>query len=116
MWYQFIFGKVNSKSASKSRKKTLGEIKADAHKIKRFLLYETKLKDDKTDTQILENYSYLSAEALQIGFSEQRKDEEFDGGPVLSKIESYLQENFAIPNLPKMIKPSHGMILVILLF
>ena len=38
------------------------------------------------------------------------------GGPILDQIKSYLAENFATANLPKIVKPSHGMILVSLFF
>ena len=46
----------------------------------------------------------------------QKNDEKFDGGPILDQIKSYLAENFATANLPKIVKPSHGMILVSLFF
>ena len=59
------------------------------------------------------NYDQLGSlckEALASGFEEQRKNQEFDIGPVLQKIELAL-EVFTIPeNLKKMRNKSHGMI------
>lgn len=116
--------RLNTKSNEKeTKKKSTGEIFADIHKIKRYLFYETKalynkdnkesnIKDKKDNKLLINKMAYLSKEALKMGFDEQKKDKKFDGGPVLSKIQSYLDENFATSELPDIIKPSHGMILV----
>ncbi|RNA37872.1 ribosome biogenesis ATPase RIX7 [Brachionus plicatilis] len=91
----------NSKSnKNKNLKKTEGEIEADFHKIKRFLFYETKIKEKTFPNERYENLSYLDKRALKAGFEEQRKDDKFDGGPILTDIEKYLEENFATANLP----------------
>jgi hypothetical protein len=109
--------RTNSKSAkNKNHKKTPGEILADIHKIKRFLFYETKVKDEQTQSELIDNIGYLSTDALNTGFKEQKDDEKFDGGPILNHIETYLEENFATANLPDIVKPSHGMILVNLFY
>ena len=109
--------RTNSKSTkNKNYKKTPGEILADIHKIKRFLFYETKVKDEETEEELIDNLSYLNSEALNSGFKEQKEDEKFDGGPILNQIETYLEENFATADLPDIVKPSHGMILVSLIF
>lgn len=100
-------------SAYKSREMTLGEIYADIHKIRRFLLYETRIKNETDNRDLIDDYSYLSMKALELGFKEQKKDQKFDGGPVLDHIKHELEKSFATPNLPNIIKPSHGMILVI---
>lgn len=109
--------RTNSRSTkNKNYKKTAGEILADIHKIKRFLFYETKVKDAETGVELIDNLSYLNSDALKTGFIEQKKDEKFDGGPILNQIETYLEENFATADLPDIVKPSHGMILVRLNF
>ena len=105
--------KTNAKAKKdKEKEQTAGEILADIHKIKRYLLFETKLKNPTTKKLRLEDYGYLDSNALEKGFQEQAEDKKFDGGPIMDKIKCYLQENFSIAHLPDMIKPSYGMILV----
>ena len=103
--------------SNKLKKKTHGEILAEIHKIKRFLYYETKIKvqsiNDTKKKVLIDQVAYLSRPALQAGFSEQKADEKFDGGPVMDQIQSYLEDNFATSDLSELVKPSHGMILVL---
>ena len=111
--------RVSSKIESKSLKnKSFGEILADMHKIKRYLLYETRTKIKNTKegnnkVDAIEKLAFLSRDALKKGFDEQKNDQKFDGGPIMSQIQSYLEDNFATSDLSDLIKPSHGMILVI---
>ena len=113
--------RLNTKTIGKKvKEKSPGETLADIHKIKRYLYYETKVYDknrkekEKDDEKklLIDTMPYLSRKALKTGFEEQQKDEKFDGGPVLSKIQSYLEDNFTTPELPDLVKSSHGMILV----
>ena len=108
--------RIKNKS-DKTKEKTNGEILADLHKIKRFLFYETKIKakiSDNNEKKLIDRVAYLSGKALQDGFNEQKNDPKFDGGPIMDQIQSYLNDNFAAPDLSELVKPSHGMILVII--
>jgi hypothetical protein len=113
-------GESNNGKKKEEREKTNGEILADIHKIKRFLFYETKAKIVENHNEeakfLMGQMAYLSKKALKEGFDEQKRDEDFDGGPILGKIQSYLEENFATSDLPSIIKPSRGIILVTLFF
>ena len=109
-------GESNNGKEKDEREKTNGEILADIHKIKRFLFYETRAKKFENHNEeakfLMSQMAYLSKKALKEGFDEQKRDEDFDGGPILGKIQSYLEENFATSDLPSIIKPSRGIILV----
>lgn len=109
------FRKINFKQKEEEAKET-SEILADVHKIKRYLYSKTKLKKENASSEALylKDLAYLNMDALEEGFNEQKSDVSFDAGPVLDEIKSYLQENYATPNLPKDVKPSNGMILVII--
>jgi hypothetical protein len=52
----------------------------------------------------------LNSDALNDGFTEQKNDPDFDGGPILMEIKKCL-EQFDKPPI-KFVKPGHGMILV----
>lgn len=93
----------NQKNKS-AEERSPAESLADLHKVKRFLLYEAGKKEE------LKKLGYLNSDALKEGFSEQKKDKHFDGGPILSQIQSSL-EQFDKPAI-QFVKPSHGMILV----
>jgi hypothetical protein len=110
------------KVKAKSAEEMLAATFADIHKIKRYLFYEAsskvydKNKQEKAKGDekklLIDTEPYLSKKALKMGFEAQRKDGKFDGGPVLSKIQSYLEDNFATPELPDIVNASRGMILV----
>jgi hypothetical protein len=108
--------KINFKQKKEKLKKTFAEILADVHKIKRYLYCKTELKKEKAHLEelYLKDLAFLNMDALEEGFNEQKSEGSFDAGPVLDEIKSYLQENYATPNLPKEVKPSNGMILVII--
>lgn len=92
------------------KKKTPAEILGDIHKIKRFLFFETNLKNPRTNRALIDELPLLNSKALRDGFEEQKRSKKFDGGPVLDLIKVHLN-NLTISDLPDMVKPSHGMIL-----
>ena len=96
------YKKQKSKNSSENR--SAAEELADLHKVRRFLYHEA----DKTDE--LKKMGYLNSDALNKGFTEQKNDKRFDGGPILMQIQSCL-EQFDKPAI-ELVKPSHGMILV----
>ena len=98
------------KTKKEKIKRTRAESDADIHKIRRFLHYETKIKNSLTGKLEIDEYGYLDPIALENGFEEQRNDTEFDAGTVLDEIKTHL-EVFSKPKMP-LVKPSHGMILV----
>ena len=102
--------KRTGKSKKKDDIKTKAESLADLHKVKRFILNETNVKSHGKPE--IDKLGYLNLNALKNGFEEQKMDKKFDGGPVLEKIKTYLEDNFATPNQSILAKPSHGMILV----
>ena len=87
----------------KEKKEENAETLADWNKAKLFLFYEAGTKD------MLNKYAKLDKKALKDGFDEQRKDKEFDGGPILNKIEEVFV-NFTEPDMI-LRKNSHGLML-----
>ena len=89
--YRNSFGE--GKESEKSKTKTKAELLADWNKVTLFLYYEAEMTDER------KRIGYLNKVALNEGFNEQKKDSDFDGGPILESIEAVM-ETFTEPDRP----------------
>lgn len=94
-----------ARSQSVTDKRSKGELMNDWNKVKLFLFFESNMPKELNG----ERFGFIDKQALKEGFEEQRKDPEFDGGPILNDIEKVI-EHFTEPEKP-LRQNSHGMLL-----